>query len=119
MSNNLLSSLFDQTVIDEIREWTCNCGCGSCVEPKMIHSFIMTDSSPDFNVNSLTAPPGCTHWSIIEPSYHAYNWSSGKIKNAQFYLDDCTTLAPDWHTTLKGYSFVLEVWCWCDLENKC
>jgi hypothetical protein len=120
MSNNLLSDCFDQEAVDFIRDVACSCGCGICEKPIMIHSMIMTDSSPDFDINSLSPPPGCTHWGIYEPYYHNAQWAAGRIANGQFVQNDCVTPAdPNWHTTLKGYSFYLEVWVWCVPNGAC
>ncbi len=119
MSNNILTDCFDQTAVDFIREVACACGCGICEKPILITSFIMTDGTPDFDPNSFSAPVGCTHWGIYEPSYHNYNWDGGRIANGQFVESDCVTPAAKFHTTMKGYTFLLEMWAWCVPGGAC
>jgi hypothetical protein len=121
MSENIITDCFDQAVIDFIRNTACECGCGMCEKPTMIHSFLMTDDTASLVLNSLSSkvPIGCTDWAIHEPNYGNYLWASGKLRSRNFYNSDCITPTPDFHTSMKGYSFYLEVWVWCNVENRC
>jgi hypothetical protein len=87
----------------------------------MIYSFVMKDDSPALVLNSLSGitPYGCSDWAIYEPNYHNHLWAQGKLIGSQYYENDCTTPYPNFHTSMKGYTFYLEVWVWCDSDNRC